>query len=159
MTATVTRDPVFALAPEMKLHLSEVDSALVVNSREVSRVFGRRHRLLIRITLETIWVLSKRPDRDGNFRLRADGTIDMTSQGFEWAVLQHTPMRSKRGRKFIHDWCRLVCVQMRECEARTGIHPIVEALKKLGVEPVSFAPEPVPPPPPRPKPHLVCDNG
>ena len=42
MTADITnlppRDPFFALAPELKLHLSEDDGALVVNSREVARV-------------------------------------------------------------------------------------------------------------------------
>jgi hypothetical protein len=42
MTADITnlppRDPFFALAPELKLHLSEDDGALVVDSREVARV-------------------------------------------------------------------------------------------------------------------------
>ena len=41
MTADVVKlppaDPIFALAPELKLHQSEIDGALVVNSREFAR--------------------------------------------------------------------------------------------------------------------------
>jgi hypothetical protein len=42
VTALPPRDPLFALAPELKLHRSEFDGALVVNSREVS---GAERRL------------------------------------------------------------------------------------------------------------------
>jgi len=46
MTAEVTnfppRDPFFALAPELKLHLSETDGALVVSSREPVPVGGEQ---------------------------------------------------------------------------------------------------------------------
>ena len=52
ITALPPHDPIFALAPELKLHLFEFDGALVVNSREVARVFGRRHRLLLRNIME-----------------------------------------------------------------------------------------------------------
>jgi hypothetical protein len=42
LTAEITklppRDPFFALAPELRLHLSEADGALVVNNREVARL-------------------------------------------------------------------------------------------------------------------------
>jgi hypothetical protein len=38
ITALPPHDPIFALAPELKLHRSEFDGALVVNSREVARV-------------------------------------------------------------------------------------------------------------------------
>jgi hypothetical protein len=52
MSADITtlppRDPIFALAPELKLHLSDVDGQLVVNSREVARVFfHHNHRCLL----------------------------------------------------------------------------------------------------------------
>jgi hypothetical protein len=51
VTTLPPRDPIFALAPELRLHRSELDGQLVVSSREVARVFfhrrprqPRRHR-------------------------------------------------------------------------------------------------------------------
>jgi hypothetical protein len=152
ITTLPPRDPVFALAPELRLHLSERDGALVVNSREVSRVFHRRHRRILCNIMREIWDLPKRPDRDGYFRLRADGTIDMTSEGFVYAMTQSRwRWRSKRGQKFVDDWDVLFLAMLDEYRAKTGISLLAEGIRKiLGLEPVSFSPEL-----PRPKPRLV----
>jgi len=49
VAALPPRDPIFALAPELQLHQSKLDGQLVVNSREVARVFLRDdHRELTR---------------------------------------------------------------------------------------------------------------
>lgn len=63
VTALPPRDPIFALAPELKLHRFEFDGALVVNSREVARVFfHRKHRRVLRKIMKDIWHMPMRPD-------------------------------------------------------------------------------------------------
>src|SRR5262249_6931038 len=91
MTADVVNlppaDPIFALAPELKLHQSKIDGALVANSREVARVFfHRKHRRVLRKIMRDIWHLPMRPDCRDWFRLRADGSIDITSGGLTLAL-------------------------------------------------------------------------
>jgi len=44
VTALPPRDPVFALAPELKLHLSKRDGKLVVNTRPPVRPLSRHSR-------------------------------------------------------------------------------------------------------------------
>jgi hypothetical protein len=122
-------DPIFALVPELRLHASGLDGRLVVNSREVSRVFGRRHHRLLRGIMEQIWHAPMRPDRANLFRLRADGTIDMTSDGLSRIVCG--PRWGKRGKQFMFDWIDLVSKVAREHEAKTGVNPITEGIKKF----------------------------
>src|SRR5262245_36912942 len=133
MTADITtlppRDPIFALAPELKLHLSDLGGALVVNSREVSRVFGRPHHRVLRGIMEQIWHAPKLPDRANLFRMRADGTVDMTSDGLSFVV--NGPRWGKRGKQFMFDWIDLICKMGREHEAKTGINPLTQVLEKF----------------------------
>jgi hypothetical protein len=139
MTATVTplppRDPIFALAPGLQLHLSEVDGQFVVSSREVARVFfpGEHPRLLRKI-MEDIWDMPMQPGRRSDFRRCADGTIDMTSDGLAQA-LAHWGFEVTIGNKHLDEfnsrWCDLVCAAAKEIEARAGINPIREGIKKF----------------------------
>src|SRR5215471_961380 len=114
MTADITnlppRDPIYALAPELRLHLSEVDGALVVNSREVARVFfHRKHRRVVRKIMRDIWHHPMRPERWHRFRPREDGTIDMTSDGLVLALCGWGFRKRKRVNEFVHGWVELVC--------------------------------------------------
>jgi hypothetical protein len=139
MSATVTplppRDPVFALALELEPHLSDLDGRLVVNSREVARVFFHgKHRRLLRKIMEDIWEMPTQPGLRDYFRLRADGTIDMTSAGLvealgHWGL--DTYCRNKRLNEFNSRWVQLVCATAKNIEARTGINPIREGIKKF----------------------------
>jgi hypothetical protein len=80
-------DPFFALAPELKLHLSELDGALVVNSREVARVFfHRKHRRVLRKIMWDIWHTPMQPNYEDEYRQRADGTVDITGKGLTSAL-------------------------------------------------------------------------
>jgi hypothetical protein len=137
MTADILKlapDPIFALAPELNLHLSEIDGALVVNSREVAHVFFRdNHQELIRHIMWLIWNDPMRPNYHDEFRQCPDGTVDITSHGLMTAT-SHWGFEyeeSKRHREFVHASTDLICAKMREIEASTGINPIVEAIKKF----------------------------
>src|SRR5262249_15485811 len=135
MTADITalppRDPIFALAPELRLRVSEIDGELVVNSREVARAFfHRRHRRVVRKILRDIWLMPMRPELQDWFRLRADGTVDMTSDGFSLA-LGGWGFRNKRVLAFTHGWVKLVSAIAAECEAKTGANPLREEIKKF----------------------------
>jgi hypothetical protein len=133
VTALPPRDPIFALAPELKLH-SDLGGALLVNSREVARVFfPRRHRRLLRKIMEDIWDMPMQPNLRDYFRLRGDGTIDMTPNGLAEA-LSHWGLgftiRNKRLNEFNSRWAKLVCATAKGIEAKTGINPITERIKK-----------------------------
>jgi hypothetical protein len=138
MTADVVKlppaDPVFALAPELKLHLSEVDGQLVVNSREVARVFFRDdHRALIRHIMWSIWNDPMRPNYHDEFRQCPDGSVDMTSHGLLSAT-NHWGFEyeeSERHSEFADAVTKLICGRMEEIEAETGVNPVVEAIKKF----------------------------
>jgi hypothetical protein len=139
MTADIVKlpppDPVFALVPELKLHLSEIDGAFVTNSREVARVFFRDdHQALIRHIMwsiscdRSVW-----PQWHDEFRMCADGTVDMTSRGLN-SALSHWGFEyedTPRHREFTHAWIEMVCAKMREIEAKTGINPVIGAFKKF----------------------------
>jgi len=114
MTADITnlppRDPFFALAPELKLHLSETDGALVVNSREVARVFfHRKHRRVLRKIMRDIWHMPMQPDYGDEYRQCEDGTVDITSTGLT-SVLSHWGFhnKNKRLREFQHRFVKLI---------------------------------------------------
>jgi hypothetical protein len=130
------RDPIFALAPELRLHQSKLDGRIVVNSREVARVFGRRHRRLLRHIMKKIWHMKMRSPHESWFCFRADGTVDMTSDGLSFVVCG--PRWGKRANQFNVDWIKLVCGTMREIEAKTGINPAIEKFKQLGLHPHYF---------------------
>jgi hypothetical protein len=134
MTATVTplppRDPIFALAPELKLHLSELDGQLVVSSREVARVFfHRRHRQVLRKIMKDIWHMPMRPEVRNWFRLRANGTIDITSDGLPFA-LGGWGFRNGRVNVFIFRWVQLVSATADRYEAKTGVNPITKLFEE-----------------------------
>jgi hypothetical protein len=138
MTADLVKllpsDPVFALAPELKLHLSELDGALVVNSREVARVFFHdNHRELIGHIMWNIWNDPMRPNYHDEFRQRPDGTVDITARGLLSAT-SHWGFEyeeSERHREFTCAWIDLVCATMREIEAKTGINPLHQKMQEL----------------------------
>jgi hypothetical protein len=129
-TAEITnlppRDPFFALAPELKLHLSETDGALVVNSREVARVFfHRKHRRVLRKIMWDIWHRPMRPNYADEYRLCEDGTVDITSVGLT-SVLSHWGFhnKNKRVREFQYQFVKLITSAAKEIEAQTGSNPI-----------------------------------
>jgi hypothetical protein len=137
MTAAVTAlpppDPIFALAPELKLHWSALDGRLVVNSREVARVFFRgSHQRVVRKIMQDIWDAPMRPDFEDIFRPCADGSIDMTSHGLDVA-LSHWGFgfRNKRVRQFNNMMAQLVCTTAKEVEAKTGTNPLIEGMKRF----------------------------
>src|SRR5262249_39984465 len=83
VTTLPPRDPIFALAPELQLRQSTLAGQLVGNSREVARVFLRDdHPALIQ---HIMWSISSDrsvwPQWQDEFRMRADGTVDITSRG------------------------------------------------------------------------------
>jgi hypothetical protein len=127
MTAEVVKlkppDPIFALVPELKLHLSEIDGALVVNSREVARVFGPKHPRLLRRLARCIEVCNRYGSASW-YRPRADGTIDMTAQGLMLAVKP----RGKRAAQFVVEWALLLGDLDDKYEARTGRSLIATAI-------------------------------
>jgi hypothetical protein len=118
-------DPVFALVPELKLHLSEIDGALVVNSRQVGRVFGTKHSRLLRKLARCIEVCNRKGSASW-YRRRADGTIDMTSQGLMLAV--GGPRMSKRSAQFTFEWALLLGEMDDKYEARIGHSLIATAI-------------------------------
>jgi hypothetical protein len=123
----------------------------------VARVFfHRNHRRVLRKIMKDIWRIPMRPEVRNWFRLRADGSIDMTPNGLTLA-LGGWGFRNARVNEFIFRWVQLVSATADRYEAKTGVNPIMGVFKKLGVEPEPVPPEP--PEPPRPKPHLVSDNG
>ena len=133
VTTLPPRDPIFALAPELRLHLSERDGKLLVNSREVSRVFGRRHRRLLRKLMEDIRAVNASEFlsdalRDC-FRMLADGTIDMTSLGLVFAL--GGPRWGKRVLQFRFEYALLVDKKADEYEAKTGRNPLTELFEKF----------------------------
>ena len=137
MTAAVTAlpppDPIFALAPELKLHWSALDGRLVVNSREVARVFFRgSHQRVVRKIMQDIWDTPMRPDFEDIFRPCADGSIDMTSPSLDVA-LSHWGFgfRNKRVRQFNNMMAQLVCTTAKEVEAKTGTNPLIEGMKEF----------------------------
>jgi len=135
MTAAVTAlpppDPIFALAPELKLHWSVLDGRLVVSSREVARVFFHpRHRRVLRKIMQDIWEMPMQPETRDWFRRQADGTIDMTSDGLSVA-LGGWGFRNKRVLQFTIGWVQLVSATAKEIEAKTGLNPITEGIKKF----------------------------
>jgi hypothetical protein len=135
MTADVVKlppaDPIFALVPELRLRISAVTGRPVVNSREVARVFfHRKHRRVLRKIMQDIWHLKMRPDRRDWFRLSADGTIDLTSDGFTLA-LGGWGFRNKRVNEFTFQYIQLLQATAAEYEARTGVNPITEGIKKF----------------------------
>jgi hypothetical protein len=131
VTALPPRDPIFALAPELRLRLSQIDGQLVVNSREVSRVFfHRKHQRVLRKIMGDIWDMPMRPDCRDWFRLRADGSIDMTSDGLT-AALAGWGFRNKRILQFNIGWVQLVSAAADKIEAKTGVNPITEGIKKF----------------------------
>jgi hypothetical protein len=146
MTADVTKlppaDPFFALAPELKLHQSKIDGAFLVNSRDVARVFLRDdHHALIQ---HIMWSISNDPSVwpqwHDEFRMCVDGTIDLTSRGL-LSALNHWGFEyeeTERHREFSHAWIELVCAKMHEIEAKTGINPVIEKFKQLGLHPHYF---------------------
>jgi hypothetical protein len=127
-------DPIFALAPELKLHLSELDGALVVNSHEVARVFLRdNHGALIRHIMWTIWHDPMQPNYEDEFRQRPDGTVDMTWRGL-LSALSHWGFEyehTERHNEFMRAWSKFVSAKAHEIEAKTGVNPFVEGLKKF----------------------------
>jgi hypothetical protein len=138
MTADVvklpTPDPIFALAPELNLHLSEIDGALVVNSREVARVFfDDNHRQLLRHIMWLIWNDPMQPNYHDEFRQCPDGTVDITPHGLlsatsHWGFeYEHT----ERHKEFQHGWIGLVRARMQEVEAQTGINPLHQKMQEL----------------------------
>ena len=138
MTADVVKlppaDPIFALAPELKLHQSEIDGALVVNSREVARVFFRDdHQQLLRHIMWSIWNEPMRPNYHDEFRQCPDGTVDITSDGLVSATCHwgFEYKETERHREFFFASAGLILAQMREIEAKTGINPMHEAIKKF----------------------------
>ena len=137
MTAAVTAlpppDPIFALVPELNLHWSALDGRLVVSSREVARVFFRgRHQRLVHKIMQDIWDMPMRPDFEDIFRPCADGSIDMTSHGLDVA-LSHWGfgLRNKRVDQFCNMMAQLVCTRAKEIEAKTGVNPLLEGIKKF----------------------------
>jgi hypothetical protein len=146
MVATMTdnvatlppRDPIFALAPELKLHLSEIDGALVVNSREVARVFGTKHPRLLRRLARCIEVCNRKGSGSW-YRQRADGTVDMISEGLIMVV--GGARISKRAKQFIFDWIDLFGARAREYEARTGRSLDGAIAKAIGVPFHYFTPD------------------
>jgi hypothetical protein len=145
MTADVVKlpasDPIFALAPELKLHQSELDGTLVVNSREVARVFLRDdHGALIRHIMWSIWNDPMQPDYHDEFRQRPDGTVDMTSHGL-LSALHHWGFEyeyTERHDEFMSAWSKWVSAKAQEIEAKTGVNPMVKALEKIGLYPHYF---------------------
>ena len=139
MTAEVSklppRDPIFALAPELWLHQSKLDGQLVVNSREVARVFLRddqgsviRHIMWSISCDRSVW-----PQWHDEFRQRPDGTVDITSRGL-LSALSHWGFeyqQSKRHCEFMGDWADLITNIGHEIEAKTGVNPILEGFKKF----------------------------
>jgi hypothetical protein len=133
VTTLPPRDPIFALAPELKLHLSEIDGALVVNSREVARVFfHRKHRRVLRKIMWDIWQDPMQPNYEDEYRQRADGTVDITSLGLT-SVLCHWGFghRNKRVKEFQHRLVQLVTARAKQIKAETGRNLIVEGIKKF----------------------------
>jgi hypothetical protein len=98
-------DPFFALAPELKLRLSELDGVLVTSSREVARVFFHdNHQQLIRHIMWSIWNDPMQPNYHDEFRQHPDGTVDITSRGLLEA-LNHWGFEyeeTERHREFTH---------------------------------------------------------
>lgn len=56
------RDPIFALAPELQLRVSETDGELVVNSREVARVFLRDDHRAGPMLHDEVWATIAAPE-------------------------------------------------------------------------------------------------
>jgi hypothetical protein len=99
ITTLSPRDPIFALAPELKLHLSELDGQLVVNSREVARVFFHyNHRQLLRHIMWNIWHTPMQPNYEDEFRQRPDGTVDITASGLTGALGHQRNNRQRRAK-------------------------------------------------------------
>jgi hypothetical protein len=134
VTTLPPRDPIFALAPELRLHQSKLDGQIVVNSREVARVFLRDdHRQLIRHIMWSIWNDPMQPNYHDEFQQRPDGTVDLTSHGL-LSALSHWGFEyeeTERHREFTHASIELVCARLHEIEAQTGINPAIAAFKKF----------------------------
>jgi hypothetical protein len=140
VTTLPPRDPVFALAPELRLHRSD-DGQLVVNSREVARVFLRgEHRQLLRHIMWSIWNDPMQPNYHDEFRQRPDGTVDITSRGL-LSALSHWGFEyegTERHNEFLYAWGVWVSAKADEIEAKTGVNPILKALAKIGLPPHYF---------------------
>lgn len=136
------RDPIFALAPELRLRVSEIDGVLVVNSREVARMFLRDdHAALLRHIMWSIWGDPMQPNYHDEFRQRPDGTVDMTPRGL-LSALSHWGFEydyTERHDDFSSAWSELVSATADEIEAKTGANPLLDGLKKFfGLEPYYF---------------------
>jgi hypothetical protein len=142
ITTLPPRDPIFALAPELRLHQSKFDGQIVTNSREVARVFLRDdHRALLRRIMcsisrdRSVW-----PQWHDEFRQRPDGTVDITSRGLV-SALCHWGFEyeaTKRHNEFLYAWGVWVSAKADEIEAKTGVNPILKALAKIGLHPHYF---------------------
>jgi hypothetical protein len=128
------RDPIFALAPELRLHQSKLDGQIVVNSREVARVFLRDdHRQLICHIMWSIGNRPMQPNYHDEFQQRPDGTVDITSRGL-LSALCHWGFEyeeTERHREFMHAWVDLISARMREIEAKTGVNPMHQKMQEL----------------------------
>jgi len=128
------RAPVFALAPELRLHQSKLDGQIVVNSREVARVFLRDdHQQLIRHIMWSIWNDPMQPNYHDEFQQRPDGTVDITSHGL-LSALSHWGFEyeeTERHREFTDAWNDVVFAKVREIEAKTGRNIMAEGIKKF----------------------------
>ena len=134
VTTLPPRDPFFALAPELKLHQSKLDGALLVNSREVARVFLRDdHPALIRHIMWSIWNDGMRPNYDDEFRQCPDGTVDLTSRGLVSALCHwgFEYEETERHREVRHGCTEIVIAEMQEIRAKTGRDVITEGIKKF----------------------------
>jgi hypothetical protein len=131
------RYPVFALVPELRLHLSEMDGQLVTNSREVSRVFGTKHPRLLRKLARCIEV-GERKGSGSWYRQRTDGTVDMTSEGLMLVI--GGARISARAKQFIY-WIDLFGDRARKYEARTGRSVDAMIAKAIGVPFHYFTPD------------------
>jgi hypothetical protein len=138
MTADVVKlppaDPIFALAPELRLHLSEIDGALLTNSREVARVFLRDdHQQLIRHIMRRIWNDPMQPNYHDEFQQCPDGTVDITSKGL-LSALSHWGFEyeeTTRHREFSDAWADMVCARAREIAAEIGVNPLHQKMEEL----------------------------
>jgi hypothetical protein len=132
MTATLpSADPIFALAPGLRVHVDPTDGRMVANSRDVASYFGwRNHRAVLRRIAEEIWDTPWRPDcrtwaralPDGSFDLESEGLIMLTSGRYS---------HGRRARAFIRAWIAYFCnVVVPDREAKTG-RPFIREM--LGV--------------------------
>jgi hypothetical protein len=79
--------------------------------------------------MKDIWHMPMRPDVRNWFRLRADGSIDMTPDGLSFA-LGGWGFRNKRVLEFSIRWVELVHATAERYEAKTGVNPITKLFEE-----------------------------